>query len=178
MWLWMILLILALAVTVVAMQPAQYNVSRSILIDAPRADLFPYVNNLRKWQSWSPWANLDPHAKVEFEGPEEGVGALMRWDGDKHVGAGSLEIVEAIPVEFVKYTLIFLKPMSGTSHATFRFDVEGEMARVTWTMSGHNNFAGKAIGLFMSCDKTIGGYFEKGLQNLKTLAEQKAVPHG
>lgn len=178
MWLWIVLIILALAVTAVAMQPSQFNVSRSILVDAARADLFPYVNNLGKWQSWSPWAKLDPNARAEFAGPEEGIGALMRWDGNKDVGKGSLEIIESIPDEFIKYQLIFLKPMPGTSYATFRFDVEGDMTRVTWTMSGHNNFAGKVIGLVMSCDKMIGGYFEKGLQSLKTQAEQKEVTHG
>jgi len=176
MWIWMILILLALMIAAIAAQPSQFNVSRSLLIAAPREVLFSCVNNLQKWQSWSPWAQLDPNAKTVFEGPEEGLGAVMRWDGNKQVGTGSLEIVEIIPVEFVKYALIFVKPMPGTCHATFRFDEEGGMTRVTWSMTGHNNFVAKATSLVMNCDKMVGGYFEKGLQNLKELAERTAVP--
>lgn len=169
-----VLALLSIA-AVVAMQPSQFAVTRSILIDAARADVFPHVNNLRKWENWSPWAKLDPEAKSEFEGAEEGIGALMRWDGNKDVGQGNMEIIESIPAEFIKFQLIFLKPMAGTSYATFRFDIENDMTKVSWTMTGHNNFAAKAVGLVMNCDKMIGGYFEKGLAQLKAVAEQKSA---
>lgn len=174
-WIVLLIVILALALVAVSMQPSQFAVSRSILIDAARADVFPHVNNLHKWESWSPWAKLDPNAKSEFEGAEEGIGALMRWDGNKDVGQGSMEIIESIPAEFIKFQLVFLKPMAATNYATFRFDVENDMTKVTWTMTGHNNFVGKAVGLIMNCDKMVGGYFEKGLSSLKAVAEQKSV---
>jgi len=38
-------------------------------------------------------------------------------------------------------------------------------------MFGHNNFVSRAICLFMNQDKMLGGYFEKGLANLKAVAE-------
>jgi len=41
-------------------------------------------------------------------------------------------------------------------------------------MAGRNNFIAKAIGLFMNCDKMVGGDFEKGLANLKAAAEGSA----
>ena len=59
----------------VAMQPAVGTVTRSATISAPPSAVFPYVNDLHKWQDWSPWAKLDPNAKVTFEGPEAGTGA-------------------------------------------------------------------------------------------------------
>ncbi len=178
MLVWTIVIIVVLAAVVVAMQPSNFSVSRDILIDAARNDIFQHVNNLKKWERWSPWAKLDPDAKSEFEGAEEGIGALMRWDGNKDVGQGSMEIIESMPPEFIKFQLVFLKPMQGTSYATFRFDVENDKTRVTWTMTGHNNYIAKAVGLIMNCDKMIGGYFETGLKNLKTLAEQKDIAQG
>jgi hypothetical protein len=45
---------------------------------------------------------------------------------------------------------------------------------VTWTMSGKNNFIGKAIGLVMNCDKMVGTQFEQGLANLKSESEGKS----
>lgn len=170
-----IVTIVVLAVIAIAMQPDKFIVSRSITINAARADIFPHVNNLREWEAWSPWAKLDPDAKSEFEGAESGIGALMRWDGNKDVGKGSMEIIESIPAEFIKMQLIFLKPMQGTSYATFRFDIENDMTKVTWEMTGHNNFMAKAVSLVMNCDKMVGGYFEKGLANLKAVSEVKAV---
>jgi hypothetical protein len=44
---------------------------------------------------------------------------------------------------------------------------------VTWSMDGHHNFIGKAIGVFMNMDKMLGGDIEKGLARLKTVAEGK-----
>ena len=45
---------------------------------------------------------------------------------------------------------------------------------VTWTMSGDNDFLSKAFSLFMGgMDKMIGPDFEKGLAQLKAVAEAK-----
>ena len=38
-------------------------------------------------------------------------------------------------------------------------------------MFGKNNFMGKAMGLIMDCDKMLGGQFEQGLANMKSVAE-------
>jgi len=41
-------------------------------------------------------------------------------------------------------------------------------------MSGKNNFVGKVFGLIVDCDKMIGGQFEKGLAQMKSLVEGAA----
>lgn len=46
--------------------------------------------------------------------------------------------------------------------------------RVTWSMSGRKNSASKGFGLFMNLDKMVGGDFEKGLAQLKGVAEASA----
>ena len=38
-------------------------------------------------------------------------------------------------------------------------------------MTGKNNFFFKAFGLFMNCDKMVGGDFEKGLAAMKSAVE-------
>jgi hypothetical protein len=50
-------------------------------------------------------------------------------------------------------------------------DANGAKTEVTWTMTGKNNFMGKAFSLFVDYDKMVGGDFEKGLASMKTLAE-------
>jgi hypothetical protein len=87
------------------------------------------------------------------------------------VGAGSMTITESKPGELVRFNLEFLKPFKGTSTSEFTFKTEGKQTTVTWSMSGKNNFMAKAVGLFMDCDKMVGGQFEQGFANLKSVVE-------
>jgi hypothetical protein len=79
--------------------------------------------------------------------------------------------VESHPHDLIRFKLEFLKPMAATNTAEFTFTPQGKQTLVTWSMSGHNNFVGKAMGLVMNCDKMIGGQFETGLANLKSILE-------
>jgi hypothetical protein len=62
-----VLLVVGFAV-VVALQPSQFHVERTATIAAPPAAVFAHVDDLHKWEAWSPWAKLDPAAKVGYEG--------------------------------------------------------------------------------------------------------------
>jgi len=166
--------IVVVFVIVVALQPATFMVTRSITMAAPPAIVFEQVNDLRKWDAWSPWARLDPNAKNTFEGPPAGTGAVCAWSGNNQVGMGRMTITESRTNELVRFRLEFVKPMAGTSDAEFTFKTQGGQTAVTWTMTGKNNFIAKAMCLFMSMDKMAGGQFEKGLANLKNIAEAAA----
>ena len=63
-----IAVIVAAFAVYVALQPAEFRIERTATIAAAPADVFAQVNDLHKWQAWSPWAKLDPQAKVTFEG--------------------------------------------------------------------------------------------------------------
>lgn len=167
-----IILLIALA-GFINTRPDEFSVTRSATINAPAAKIFEQVNNLKKWENWSPWAKLDPSAKTTFEGPDAGVGAIMRWDGNMDVGAGSMTITDSKPDELIAFQLDFLKPMEGTNTAEFTFKPEGERTMVNWTMSGKNNFIAKAMGLFIDCEKMVGEQFDKGLANIKAVVEAK-----
>ena len=64
-----VVLLIATFLVVVWFQPDDYRLTRSTVIAAPAAEVFSRVNDLRKWDDWSPWAKLDPNAKVTFSGP-------------------------------------------------------------------------------------------------------------
>ena len=170
-----ILILAAIAViifiTVAAMQPSDFRITRTATISAPASTVFAQVNDLQKWDAWSPWAKLDPDAKNSFEGSASGVGAIMRWAGNNKVGQGSMTIIESHPGEFIRFKLEFLKPFAATNTAEFTFNYENDQTTVTWSMYGKSNFTGKAIGLIMSCEKMVGGQFEKGLAALKSVVE-------
>ena len=170
-----ILILVAIAVIIfiiaVAMQPSDFRVTRSITITAPASAVFAQVNDLQKWEAWSPWAKLDPDARNSFEGPTSGTGAILRWAGNNKVGQGSMTIMESRPDEFIRFKLEFLKPFVATNTAEFTFNTENDQTTVTWSMYGKNNFMSKAMSLIMNCDKMVGGQFEKGLATLKSVVE-------
>jgi hypothetical protein len=43
-------------------------------------------------------------------------------------------------------------------------------------MDGDKNFLAKAVHMFMNIDKMVGGDFEKGLAQMKTVAESAPKP--
>lgn len=156
---------------VVAMQSDSYTVSRSGSISAPAAEVFAQVNDLRKFQDWSPWAKVDPDVKNTYEGAPSGVGAICKWTGNKKVGEGIMTIVESKPNEAIRMRLEFIKPFASTADVQFSFKEENKQTSVTWSMTGQKNFMSKAFCMFMNMDKMIGGDFERGIGNLKSLVE-------
>jgi hypothetical protein len=165
-------LIVFLFIIVIAGRPDEFVVSRSAAISAPPDKVFPCVNELKKWEDWSPWAKRDPNAKSTFEGPAAGVGSAMSWDGNKDVGAGKMTIVESKPNDRIRIRLEFLRPFQATNMAEFNFRSESPQTVVTWSMTGKNNFFFKAFSLFMNCDDMVGKDFEKGLASLKAVVEK------
>jgi hypothetical protein len=166
-----IAVIVVLFLIIVAMQPADFRITRSAAISATPEKVFPLVNVLKSWEIWSPWAKMDPNAKHVYEGPAAGIAAIMRWSGNRKVGVGVMTITESRPDELLRIKLDFLKPFKVTNIAEFTFQAQGGQTLVTWSMSGENNFMGKVFGLIINCDKMIGGDFEKGLAKMKWFVE-------
>jgi hypothetical protein len=160
-------------VIIVAGQPDEFIVSRSAKISASPENVFPHVNDLHKWQAWSPWAKLDPNAKNTFEGPTAGAGSSMAWNGNNKVGSGKMTITDSKPSEMVRFRLEFLRPMTATNTAEFTFRSDSGQTLVNWTMAGKNSTGGKLFGLLMNCEKMCGDQFLQGLANLKKVAESK-----
>jgi hypothetical protein len=155
---------------VVAMQPADFKVSRSATLAAAPDALFAQVNDHRKFTAWNPFMKLDPNVKNTYTGPDSGVGAVCRWEGNRDIGAGSCTIIESKPGELVRCRMDWQRPMEGTATVDFTFQPEGDKTIVTWSMYGKNGFMGKAVSLFMDCDKMCGPQFEQGLAKLGEIA--------
>jgi hypothetical protein len=163
-----IAVIVVLFIVIVATRPSDFRVTRTGRLSAPADVVFANVNDLHKWDGWSPWAKMDPNCKNSFSGPESGPGASMTWSGNTKVGEGRMTITDIRPNEVIHMKLEFLRPMKATNMTEFLFKADGNQTTVTWNMSGKNNFVGKAFHMIVNCDKMIGRDFEKGLANLDT----------
>lgn len=167
-----IAILLAVLTVVIATQPAEFRYTRSMAIAAPPEALFDQINDLKKFQTWNPWAKVDPNSTITYSGPATGVDSSYAWKGNKEVGEGRMTIIESKPNELVRARMEFLKPFAATHTAEFAFKLENGQTTVSWSLYGQNNFMGKAMSLFIDCDKMCGDQFLQGLATLKANTEK------
>ena len=149
-----------------------FTVTRSIDVNAPADQIYPHLVDFHKWESWSPWEELDPNMDKEYSGSDQGVGAIYSWSGNKKAGVGRMEITEASQPSKVEVALDFIKPFKSSNTTGFHLEPHGDGTKVVWTMVGPSTFMTKVMGIFKSMDKMIGPDFEKGLAKLKAVSEK------
>ena len=171
-----IAVILAIAIAAVlilaATKPDTLRVQRSISIKAAPEDIFPLISDFHQWRKWSPYENKDPAMKRTYSGAERGKGAAYAWEGDRNVGSGRMEILEASAPQKVAIKLDFFTPFEGHNTAEFTMLPQGDGTHVTWLMHGPARFITKLIQVVMNLDNMIGKDFEAGLAKLKQITEK------
>jgi effector-binding domain-containing protein len=152
--------------------PSNYRVERSTVIAAPPEVVYGYVSKLASMKEWGPWQEMDKDQVQSIEGADGTVGAVWMWEGDT-VGKGRQELTELVENDRVRTKLVFVVPVMGESVSvgTYDLEVQGDSTKITWGVEGENGFMGKITGVFMDMDKKLGPVFEKGLSNLKGMAE-------
>src|SRR4029079_5837063 len=170
-----IAVILAMAIAAVlilaATKPGTLRVQRSTSIKAPAEMIFPLINDFHQWRSWCRYENKNPAIKRTYSGAERGKGAVYAWEGDKNVGSGRMEILEASAPQKIVIKLDFFTTFEGHNTAKFTMLPQGDGTHVTWLMHGPARFLTRLIQVFMNLDNMIGKDFEAGLANLKTITE-------
>ena len=167
-----LVLIVAAILVLAAMKPDSFRVERSTTIAAPPEKIYPLLVDFQNWPAWSPWEKKDPAMKRTHSGAPSGVGAKYAWEGNKDVGSGSMEIVEATPPSKLLVKLDFLKPFEAHNTAEFTLATAAGGTRVDWAMYGPSPFMSRVMQVFMNFDRMIGRDFEEGLANLKAAAEK------
>ncbi len=166
-----LLILIAAFVATSFLLPSQFNVARSVTINAPPEKIYPLIANTREWKNWTVWNRRDPNMKIDYAGPESGLGAKWSWES-KTEGSGEMEFTQAEPNKSLGYRLLF-KDFNTTSTGTLKLEPEGAATKVTWSFVGEagNNPMMRYMGSMM--DGMIGKDFDAGLANMKALAEQK-----
>jgi uncharacterized protein YndB with AHSA1/START domain len=171
-----IAVILAAAIAAVLIlasrKPDSFSVQRAASIHAPPERIFPLINDFRAWRAWSPYEDRDPNLQRSYSGANSGKGAVYEWNGNKNVGSGRMEILDAPPPGRIVIKLDFISPFEGHNTAEFTFVPQGDTTNVTWRMHGPAPFMSKLMQMFMNFDNMIGKDFVTGLANLKRVAEK------
>src|ERR1044072_3523424 len=169
------LIVLELAIAVVLMlalrKPDTFRVQRAATIDAPPEKIFPLISDFHQWAAWSPWEGKDPDLQRSYTGAASGRGAVYQWKGNRNVGSGRMEILDAPPPERIVIKLDFISPFEAHNTAEFTLLPQGGSTNVTWLMHGPASLVSKVLQVFMNMDHMIGKDFAAGLARLKRVAE-------
>jgi hypothetical protein len=155
----------------VATQPDTFRVQRTATIDAPPEKLVGILSDLRRGAEWSPYEKKDLAMKKTFSGPASGPGSKLEWDGNSDVGAGSLTVTEVTPAN-IKLNLEMIRPMNANNIVEYTFAPQGNATDMTWAMHGPMPLISKVMCVFVDLDKMLGADMERGLKDLKALAER------
>jgi uncharacterized protein YndB with AHSA1/START domain len=172
--------VIAIAIAIVlilaASKPDTLRVQRATTVRAPPEKIFSLINDFHQWGTWSPYETKDPAMKRSYSGPAAGKGAVYGWEGNKNVGSGRMEILDASAPSKIVIKLDFFTPFEGHNTAEFTMLPQGDATtistNVTWLMHGPARFITKVMQVFINLDHMIGKDFEVGLANLKRLTEQ------
>jgi hypothetical protein len=170
-------LVIGVAVVLIlaANKPDTFSVQRATTVKAPPEEIVPLINDFRRWASWSPYEHKDPAMKRSYSGAESGKGAIYAWDGNRNVGSGRMEILDASAPSKTIIKLDFFTPFKGHNTAEFTMLPQGGSSRttnVTWLMHGPAPCISRLMQVFVNFDNMVGRDFEVGLANLKRAAEQ------
>lgn len=152
--------------------PREFRYERTVWIDADPDDIFPYINNLKKWQEWTVWnAENDPSYIDVFNEVEEGVGARKSWKSKKSK-EGTLEVVLSIEDRLIVYNKIIQKEGFNTNGKIELIEFDGG-TNVIWVEEGDFGFnvIVRYLGLIM--DSFEGRQLEKSLFKLKRICENE-----
>jgi hypothetical protein len=169
------LLILFLLVGLVL--PGSWTAEESVVIDAPPAEVFPWVNSVSRWEAWT-----NPWPEGQSKGPDEGVGAVRSWN-DPVFGTGSFTITRSEPPRTVGYEVLVegsmrwegrlelaALPRAGADAAAPAGGLGGR-TRVTWSESG--DFGRNPLMGYMArmMRTSQGEELARGLDRLRELVE-------
>jgi uncharacterized protein YndB with AHSA1/START domain len=163
--------IIAVILILAATKPDHFRVERSATVNAPADKVYPLIADFHEWLKWSPWEGRDPALKRTYSGAERGKGAIYAWEGNKNVGSGRMEILEANAPSKILIKLDFFKPFEARNTAEFTMQPQGGATNLVWVMTGPAPFISKLMQVFMNFDSMIGKDFEAGLARIKTVSE-------
>jgi uncharacterized protein YndB with AHSA1/START domain len=175
-----IAVVIAIAIAIVlilaATKPDSLRVQRATTVKAPPEKIFPLINDFHQWGTWSPYETKDPAMKRSYSGETSGKGAVYGWEGNRNVGSGRMEILDAQAPSRIVIKLDFFTPFEGHNTAEFTMLPQGDgtnvTTKVTWLMHGPSPFMSKLMQLFINFDNMCGKDFEAGLANLKRITEK------
>ncbi len=152
----------------------EYDISRTIVINKPREEVFNFVRQLKNQPYWIPWFKRDPDAIKKYKGVDGKVDSSFYWKGNSKAGEGIQKIVKAKQGRVLETKILFLKPIKVNALTYIGVkELEAEKTKMVWGARGALAFPLTIISLFYTPEKALGENLETGLKNLKQILESR-----
>ena len=169
----LIIAIIVVAVIWLLMQPAQYEVVRSRVIQASPETVYGNVVDFKQWAHWSPWLLHEPEASLQLSPKSDAKGSWYQWQG-QFIGSGKMTHRQLVEQQSIEQVLELQTPMKSSSEVYWRFTSVAEGTEVTWGMRGKMPFLFRWMSKMM--DQWMGKDYEIGLLKLAMLSGDMQQP--
>lgn len=145
-----------------------YDVSRTIVINQSKADIYGFVRQLKNQPKWISKLAHCKSVQLKFKGIDGKEGAMVYWKGDKNIGEGTQKIIKVKPGHVFETKLLLVKPVETVALVYFGAkEIHEERTKVIFGVRGFLPFPYSVIAIFYSMENKFGNDFEKSLKNLK-----------
>lgn len=167
-----LLLILIIGLSIyIAVQPNEFEVSRTRTIEAPTPVIYNNVIDFKNWEAWNSWTEANPDMKMTFPEQTKGIGGSYSWNDKDEIG--TMKTIETTANESIKQRMQYADLPPSDVLWTFKPNEDGS-TDVTWTISGKDlPFGFKAYTIFMGgMEKEIAPHYERSLEKLESIVKE------
>jgi ribosome-associated toxin RatA of RatAB toxin-antitoxin module len=152
----------------------EFDISRTVVINRPKEEVYNLVRQLKKEPLWMPWFQENFNGIYKHKGEDGKLNAMLYWKANKKFFEGTQKIVKLNQGKIVETRIMFVKPfkMIVLEYKGLK-DLDANSTKMVWGIRGALSFPFSVIALMQPVDKTYGPDLEKGLQNIKALLETK-----
>lgn len=173
-----IILLIALALVALVLvlgliAPKEANVERSIVIDAPQEVVFNTLNDLKTWDSWSPWKEKDPTVNTTYGETTVGVGGSASWVSEES-GNGKMEIAESNAPDNLMVKLEF--DGQGNADSGWTLEPAEGGTKASWSFHSEFPYPFNIMLLIQNIEGFIQSDYDQGLKLLKNKIESEYTP--
>lgn len=145
--------------------PGSWSAERTRLVRAPVEDVFPYLEDLTRWQAWSSMAQVEG----TLSDPPRGAGATLTWD-DPQWGDGEFRITEVSPLREVRYR-VAVEDGSIRTEGWLRVSAWDGGTEIAWREEGDVGWNPLMAWFALGMERMQGAELEKALDRLQALLE-------
>ncbi len=157
----------------IATKDGRFSAEESYIIKAPAPLLFREVADLSNWQTWPAWN--DNEMELTYLDNTTGEGAGFTWTSEE-MRDGKITTTGISPYNQIEQDLeIETSTGKASARVVWEFEQEENETRVTWRMTGSQNFKQKLAFTLQNTNmpEIFEPIFEKSLKNLETEITRK-----
>ncbi|CAN5504939.1 hypothetical protein BH10BAC5_BH10BAC5_15830 [soil metagenome] len=166
--------IAALVLILAAFTKNEINVTKEVVINKPKSEVFSYIKNIKNQDKYNKWVMADPNVRREYVGTDGTPGFIMKWDSEnKEVGKGEQEIKKVIEGDRIDSEVRFLKPFEGKADSYMSTEsISADQTKVKWGLYEKMKYPMNLMLMFVDIPEMLGNDMVVSLHNLKVVMEK------